>query len=115
MLVAVGKAKEEVATNSCTRAQIGRPQVAKEGVTVVKAQATRSAADQPEKAKEKESHKVVVRRTDLKSGSHGTWICPRSSAITATRWVTLRRIVQSLTSGRSRQIWRSRKTNVQVF
>ena len=87
--MAIGKAKEEVVTNSCTRAQIERPQVAKEGATLAKAQATQSAADKPEKAKEKASHKVVVRRTDLKSGSHGTWICPRSSAITAMRWVTL--------------------------
>ena len=67
MLVAVGKAKEEVATNSCTRAQIGSPQVEKEGATLAKTQATRSAADKPKKAKEMASHKVVVRRTDLKS------------------------------------------------
>ena len=79
MLVAVRKAKGEVVTNSCTRAQIGIPQVAKGGATLAKAQATRSAADKPKKAKEYASHKVVVRRTDLKSGSHGTWICPRSS------------------------------------
>ena len=67
MLMAVGKENKEVVTNSCTRTQIGRPQVVKEGVTVAKAQATRSATHKLEK----ENHKVVVRRTNLKSGSHG--------------------------------------------
>ena len=66
MLVILGKAKEELMTNSCTRAQIGSPQVAKEGATLAKAQATRSATDKLKKAKEKTSHKVVVRQTNLK-------------------------------------------------
>src|SRR3954466_3546210 len=115
MLAAVGKAREEVEINSCTRAHIGRPQVEKEDATTAKVQVTRSATDTSEKAKEEASHKVVERPTDLTSRSHETLICRRSSATTAMRWVTLRGIVQSLTNVRSRQIWRSKKTTIKVF
>src|SRR3954471_24708191 len=115
MPAVVEKAREEVKINSCTCAQIGRPQVAKENATTAKVQVTRSATDTSEKAKEEASHKVVERSTDLTSRSHGTLICRRSSATTAMRWVTLRGIFRSLTSVRSRQIWRSRKTMIKVF
>jgi hypothetical protein len=83
---------------------IEKLQAAKEGM-MVKDLATQSAAETTTKAKEKARHKGVAKVTDLMSGSHGTWICPRSSATTAIRWVIMQRIVRSLTSGRSRQIW----------
>lgn len=81
MHVVVEKVREKVLTNSYTSAQIGSRQVANESMTAAKAQVTQSTTDRPEKA----SHKVVVRRADLMSESHVTWICPRSSAITSTR------------------------------
>src|SRR4051812_1804784 len=115
MLAVVEKAREEVKINSCTCAQIGRAQVAKEDATTAKVQVTRSATDTSVKAKEEANHKVVEGPTNLTSRSHETLICRRSSATTAMRWVTLRGIVRSLTSVRSRKIWRSRKTTIKVF
>jgi hypothetical protein len=97
--VAVGKASEEASINCFTHMLIGKLQVAKEGV-MAKDRATQSAAGTTTKAKKKASHKGVAKVTDLTSGSHETWICPRSSATTAMRWVIMQRIVQSLTSGR---------------
>src|SRR4051812_253662 len=115
MLAAVGKATEEAEINSYTHAESGRPQVATGDATIAKVQVTRRATDTSEKAKEKAGHKVVERPADLTSRSHGTLICRRSSATTAMRWVTLQGIVRSLTSVRSKQIWRRRKTTIRVF
>src|SRR3954468_3655209 len=115
MLAAVGKATKEAEINSYTHEESGRPQVATGDATIAKVQVTRRAMDTSEKAKEKASHKVVERPADLTSRSRGTLICRRSSAITAMRWATLREIVRSITSVRSRQIWRRRETTIRVF